>query len=116
LAATGMNASAVQLAAAFVPSPISFLVIAGMLTALLPTSFGRGLPVALIYAAIGIAILIVVSLVAFLVALGLGISFGGRQADAPAAQKNTRKQRVPGGQRTSATSGAIGSLAPAVSK
>ncbi len=32
---------------------------------------------------------------------------------ADGAQKNTRKQRVPGGQRTSATSGAIGSLSPA---
>jgi hypothetical protein len=67
---------ATQLIANLVSIPVSFLVMGGILTAMLPTSFQRGVLVALIHTAIAIAIGIVIGIIVFILLLALGIGFG----------------------------------------
>jgi hypothetical protein len=64
-------ANGVRLIAQLVSIPVSFLVLAGMCTAMLPTSFGRACLVALFYTLICIAIAVVIFGVLFAVGFGL---------------------------------------------
>jgi uncharacterized membrane protein len=77
-AAAGADQRSLQLLVNVVSIPVGFLTMAGMLTVMLPTSFGRALLVTLLQYAIMIAIGIVVGLVIFVVVLALGIGFAAR--------------------------------------
>ncbi len=77
-AAAGVGAQGAQVISALISLPVGFFVMAGMLTAMLPTSFGRALLVTLVQYAISIAIAIAIGLVVFVVVLALGIGFAGR--------------------------------------
>jgi hypothetical protein len=74
--AAQLNAGPTELIANLISIPVSFFVLGGILTVMLPTSFQRGLLVALIYCGIAIAIGLIVGIVVFVVALALGIGFG----------------------------------------
>ena len=77
-AAAGADQRSMQLLINVISIPIGFLTMAGMLTVMLPTSFGRALLVTLAQYAIMFAIFLVVGLVVFAVALALGIGFAAR--------------------------------------
>jgi hypothetical protein len=77
-AAAGANPQHVQIISTLVSLPVGFLVMSGMLTLMLPTSFGRGMLVALLQYAISFAIAIAIGLIVFLVVLLLGVGFAGR--------------------------------------
>ena len=70
-AAAGAKPSQTQLLVNLISMPAGFLVMSGMLTAMLPTSFGKSLLITSIAYAISIAILVVVFLL--IAALGLGL-------------------------------------------
>lgn len=76
--APGQPPNAGQIVSGLLALPIGFLVMAGMLTALLPTTFVRALLVSLCYMAIGIAVAIVIGLVVGVVILVFGLAFAAR--------------------------------------
>ena len=63
-----------QLIAQAIAIPVSFLVLAGVATSMLPTSFGRACLVALFYWLIGIAIVVVIAVLFALVLGGLRLA------------------------------------------
>ena len=69
LAAANAPPMQVQLIVQAISLPISLLVLAGTITLLLPTSFGRALLISLLYLAIGIAVAIVIGGFVLIVAL-----------------------------------------------
>jgi hypothetical protein len=65
--AAGADGASLGKVALLVSIPVSFLVFAGMLTAMLPTSFGRALIVTLLYLAVSLLIAVVIGGIAFIV-------------------------------------------------
>ena len=78
LAAGQANNPAVQAVPTLASIPVGLLVMAGLLTAMLPTSFGRGLLVALIQYAIMLVIGIIVAVIIAVIVIALGVDFMGR--------------------------------------
>jgi hypothetical protein len=72
----GPNGKIVALGTSLLAIPVSFLVMAGLIAAMLPTTFPRALLVALFYMIIGI--LIVAVLVVALIAAGVGTGMLGK--------------------------------------
>ncbi len=74
-AALGRDMSSAQTTAQLVAVPVSFFVLAGMISGMLPTSFGRAALVALLYLAIAIIITVVILIVLFgvIAAIGAGL-------------------------------------------
>ncbi len=75
MAAMGKDLGAAQSVAQLVAVPVSFLVLAGMISGMLPTSFGRAALVALLYLAIAIIITVVILVMMVIVfaAIGAGL-------------------------------------------
>ncbi len=72
LAAADMPPQQIQIIVQLISLPLSILVMAGMNSLMLPTTFGRGLLVALLYMAIAIAVAIVIGIIIFGVILAIG--------------------------------------------
>jgi len=77
-AAAGADQRSMQLLINVVSIPIGFLTMAGMLTVMLPTSFGRALLVTLTQYAIMFLVGIIVAIIIVAIAVAMGIGFGGR--------------------------------------
>jgi hypothetical protein len=74
--AAGARGQGVSLIAQAISVPAGFLVMAGMLTAMLPTNFGRACLVTLIYYLI---VIVIVAIIAVIAALVFGLTMvGGR--------------------------------------
>ncbi len=69
--AAGASPAQTQILVNLISMPAGFLVMSGMLTAMLPTSFGRSLLIALIAYAVMIAIGVVVAIVIAVIGVGM---------------------------------------------
>ncbi|MFN0050749.1 MAG: hypothetical protein ACKV0T_01070 [Planctomycetales bacterium] len=76
--AGGMSPQTAQIISSLVSLPIGVLVMSAMLMALLPTTFGRGLLVSLLYLLVGILVGLVIGVIIFAVVAILGVGMMGR--------------------------------------
>jgi hypothetical protein len=76
--ASGIDEKTTQAVAGLISLPIGFLVMGGLLTLMLPTSFGRALLVTLLQYVVIFLIALVIGIIAAAVLLALGIGFAGR--------------------------------------
>ncbi len=74
--AGGANPMQAQIIIILISLPAGFLVVAGMLTAMLPASFGKSMIITLLYYLIAIAIAVFFAVVVFAVGAAIGIGMG----------------------------------------